>query len=196
MNISARLAITAFLILAALTICGCASSSEREEAAVYATYIDDNFTKVADSNIPLKRHIICSLTSGMEPLGSLPKHIAKLSITPAQAAVDDFLSKNARQYTINEHLSFKLPYVLISDQTLNKLFESGTDKGWTEFNRKYPKHHGFLVLSRVGFSQDRQQALLYIGNQWTEAAGEGYLVLFHKQNGTWIEIAKTSCWIS
>jgi hypothetical protein len=191
-----RLAIAGILISVPLVICGCASSLETEEAAVYAAYIDANFTKVVDSSIPLKGHIICDRTSGLEPVKPLPVHIAKLSITPAQATVDDFLSKNAGQYPINEHLALRLPHLLISDRAVKKMFESGIDEGWSEFNRRYPKHHGFLTLSRVGFSRDRQQALPYIGNQWTEAAGEGYLVLLHKQNGSWKEVARASCWIS
>lgn len=102
----------------------------------------------------------------------------------------------SKQFCFVLALRMKRIQQIVSDRAVKKMFESGIDEGWSEFNRRYPKHHGFLTVSRVGFSRDRQQALPYIGNQWTEAAGEGYLVLLHKQNGSWKEVARASCWIS
>ena len=59
-----RIAI-ATLIPAFIGISGCTSSLNKEEAAVYAAYIDARFTQVADSSEPLKRHVICDHTSGL-----------------------------------------------------------------------------------------------------------------------------------
>ncbi len=190
---------------------GCASSLEREEAKVYAAYVDKRFTTVADSDEPLKRHIICDHTAGFQIVLSWRKDISRLSVAPRPDTIEDFLTRNdgnhpesslneetmkvIGRYPLNSHIQFKLPHVLISDATIEKIFTPGGD-GWLEFNRRCEKNHGILWLSRVGFSKDRNEAILYVINQWTEAAGDGMLVLLQKQNGIWKAVDSTCCWVS
>ncbi len=194
---SLRKGARALLVLAVIGISSCTSSVDREECAVYAAYVDKRFTMVADSSEPLKRHVICDRTSGLEMLRSWPKALADISVALRQDTIDDFVARNDRRYAINNHIGFQLPHRLIPDRSIEQLFtpKSRAD-GWLEFNRKYPKSHGILWLSRVGFSRDRNQALLYVGNQWTEAAGEGYLILLQKKAGVWNEVARSACWMS
>jgi hypothetical protein len=198
--------------LAIFELSGCGSSLDREEAAVYAAYVDAHFTTVADSPVPLKRHVVRDRTSGFQSVDSWRHKISKLSVAPATDTIDDFLARNdgdypkaslneqtrktIGRYPLNSHIKFRLPHVLISDETIEKIFFKEGGGGWVEFARRYPKNHGFLSFSRVGFSKDRKQALFYLGNEYTGGAGEGYLVLLQNRNGIWKEVTRSSCWIS
>lgn len=189
----------------------CGSSLDGKEAEVYAAYVDAHFTTFADSQEPLKRHVICDTTAGFQIVNSWEKEISKLPIKPADETAESFISRNGGtpkglltekerrirgRYAVNSDLRFKLPHVLIRDSLVEKLFFTDGSEGWPGFNARYPKSHGIIWLSRVGFNTARTEALLYIGNQWTEGAGEGFVVLLRKAAGRWAEVAKASCWIS
>ena len=97
------------------------------------------------------------------------------------------------RYPINPYIKFKLPHTLITDTEIDQIFSNG---GWREFYRRYPNSRGIVYLSRVGFNSNETQALLYFAHQYTEAAGEGFLVLLKKTQGEWKQIAQTDVWIS
>ncbi len=60
----------------------------------------------------------------------------------------------------------------------------------------YPRSQGVLTLSRVGFNEARGTAVLYAGNQWHAAAGEGNMVLMKKTAGGWTVHDTAMMWIS
>ena len=53
-----------------------------------------------------------------------------------------------------------MPYTLISLQELASSFPP-TAPGWDKFYAKYPGSQGRLALSRVGFNQAKDTAVLY-----------------------------------
>jgi hypothetical protein len=191
-----RSTVIALLVFAALGLSGCTSILDREEAGVYAAYVDPTYTRVADSSEYLKRHVICDQTADMEMLRCWPKVLGHLSPAPMQETIDDFVARNGRRHVINPHLRFRLPHRLIPNASIDQFFAHDAAAGWLGFNKEYPKSHGILWLSRVGFNKDRNQALLYTGNEWTAAAGEGFLILLQKETGGWREVSRAVCWVS
>jgi len=59
---------------------------------------------------------------------------------------------------------FRVPvvYELVDKAEIDAIFEKGG--WWTDYYKRYPNSQGFLTLSRVGFSPDGKQALLYAKN--------------------------------
>jgi hypothetical protein len=189
----------------------CGSSLNGEEARVYAAYVDAHFTKVADSTEPLKKHVICDTTAGFQIHSSWEKEIAKLTIKPQHDTAVSFVSRNGGtprteltdqdrkvrgRYPMNPQLSFKLPHVLIQDSLIQRLFFTDGGERWSGFNARFPKSHGIIWLSRVGFNTAMSEALVYVGNEWSDGAGEGFLVLLRKVGDHWAEATRVACWIS
>ncbi len=94
---------------------------------------------------------------------------------------------------MNLQLELDLSHTLIPDAEFKKILTAG---GWDEFYRRFPGSRGMIWLSRVGFNRDKNQALFYFGNQYTDYAGEGYLILMAKADGAWKEVAHITVWIS
>ncbi|MDD3297210.1 MAG: hypothetical protein PHU64_07650 [Candidatus Omnitrophica bacterium] len=102
-----------------------------------------------------------------------------------EETINDFLSKNIKAYPLSEFSSQKQKYKIISQDELDSLFESKQPR-WSRFRQKYPEAKGIFTLSRVGFSPDRTQALVYVANQWDSYSGSGnYIFLVKTGQGIW-----------
>jgi hypothetical protein len=67
--------------------------------------------------------------------------------------------------------------------------------GWKAFYDKYPGSVGYVSLSRVGFSMEMNQAVVYVAHWCGGLCGKGKLVLLQKQNGVWKITKEMLLWI-
>jgi hypothetical protein len=86
-------------------------------------------------------------------------------------------------------------YVLLTQNERTQFFNQNQD-GWQLFYEKYPDAPGITALSRVGFNQALDQALVYAGTQSQWLAGAGYYLLLKRVNGAWIIDQQVMTWIS
>jgi hypothetical protein len=108
-------------------------------------------------------------------------------LTIDQTAVADYEAKNHGQSLLHKS-SFKLPVKCdsITDADLRTIFHGHWgDLEWTEYYRRFPDSSGFIMLSRVGFNNEHNQALLYIGSRSGPGYGEIHFLLLENANGTW-----------
>ena len=77
---------------------------------------------------------------------------------------------------------------VINADELKAIFSGGW---WPDFFRRYPKAQGLLKLSRVGFNQAGDRALLYIRNQWGGKSGLGGFVFLSLKGSQWVVTEKT-----
>jgi hypothetical protein len=78
---------------------------------------------------------------------------------------------------------------------MNQIFAVNQD-GWQVFYARFPEAPGIISLSRVGFNDRLDQALVYLGNQSHWLAGAGHFYLLKKVNGAWTVDQKVMTWIS
>lgn len=109
-----------------------------------------------------------ALTAMMERIG---EHL--LSLRPE--TVLDFKSKNATRTYVENPKSID-----------ERCVHSGTSAA------VFPR----MDVSRVGFSSDGQQALVYVGCVSAPLAGAGAYYLLSRQHGAWVITASTMVWIS
>jgi len=95
---------------------------------------------------------------------------------------------------MNYSIKLNSVYLLISETETGKIF-SGED-GWNRFYKEYRGAQGIMMLSRVGFDRNKNEALVYIGNQSDWLAGVGYYVLLRKESGKWVVKDQLMAWIS
>jgi hypothetical protein len=113
----------------------------------------------------------------------------------AQETINDFKAKNTKSYPLGTFINQKGNYVILDDQEKNWLFEPKSR--WEKFYEKYPASQGLLTFSRVGFNPARNQAFVYVANQWERFAGSGLYVLLEKtKDQTWIIADELRIWNS
>ena len=110
-------------------------------------------------------------------------------------AVDDFKAKNRTASVLERRFTTSAPYSIVSEQEMASIFSS-TVAGWEKFYAKYPHAYAFLALSRVGFNQEKDTAVLYTEYQRGATDGEGDVVLMKKTDGRWTVEQNSMCWMS
>jgi len=98
--------------------------------------------------------------------------------------LSDFKAKNQTSSALERTFTLSVPYTLISLQELASSFPP-TAPGWDKFYAKYPGSQGRLALSRVGFNQAKDTAVLYTEYGRGATDGEGDVVLMKKTAGRW-----------
>jgi len=200
---------TIILLLIACFISSCSSSGGNngssvnatqqasvwiEEAAVYSALISSRYVQGNVQRIVIRDH------TGLDPQDDLEmrlEYVHKNMPELTQAMVTDFKVKNEKPFPLSSKLDLDIQYALISQERWQQIFTAtDLDGDWEEFYRIYPNSQGILTLSRVGFNNNLDMALVYVGNQSGGLAGAGYYLLMAKENNTWKVIREDMAWIS
>jgi hypothetical protein len=103
-------------------------------------------------------------------------------------AVRDFCDKNEQREAIWPELGARLPIKLLRNRESREFFKHGQGEkpdGWERFHAAYPGSPGIITISRVGFNQQRDVAVVYLGSGSNWLAGEGNINVFRKKHGKW-----------
>lgn len=123
--------------------------------------------------------------------------------TDWRPVVDNFRSVNASVKLLKAGFPMTPPYIVVSSATIEATFKTVADDpmfGWSGFYKAYPDSGGYLVVSAVGFSADRTQAMVYMAHHCGSLCGGGMHHLLEKANGAWREAVvpvRSNCsWVS
>ena len=72
---------------------------------------------------------------------------------------------------------------VISSKKIARIFKSGVDEGWAEFNSKYT--NGFATYSVPLFSSDKTICIVYKAKRCGGLCGHGGTSVYKKVNGKW-----------
>lgn len=196
---------TLLLVLALLTgLHGCSRTAdprnrELDENAVYSAVITDMFGREGVELIVVEDQTTAVVLGDMWPdpaqhfTGRAP--LGEPLEKPETETIRDFVSRNKQPTQLKAKLDLRLKYVLLPTRAKEAFFRDGGG-GWDSFYAKFPGAQGIMVFSRVGFSSDKKQALVYVGNQAHMLGGAGYYVLLRKENGRWVIKDAETIWIS
>jgi hypothetical protein len=112
-----------------------------------------------------------------------------------QSTAENFSARNVTTTPVSPDMELGAEYVLVSQEEMSQIFSQNRD-GWVLFYERYPNTPGITTLSRVGFNEPLDQALVYIGTMSHWKAGVGYYVLLSKVNGSWLVEQQVMTWIS
>ncbi len=112
--------------------------------------------------------------------------------------VKDFNSNNDKEYALEKKFNINGEYELISDDEISKIFykAENLEKAWESFRKKYPKSGGFVQFSRVGFSSDKKQAVIYFTYSCGSLCASGDFIFYVKEKEKWVEKGKVNLWVS
>src|SRR6185295_11844935 len=74
---------------------------------------------------------------------------------------------------------------LMDEEELAAGFVENVRQGWKDFHERFPQYGQIVMLSRVGFSKDGRQALVYCHRSVGPTEGIGYLVLLQRTDDKW-----------
>lgn len=108
--------------------------------------------------------------------------------------VKNFIARNAQPTQLSTDMNLGTKYTLITSEELSKITKQ---PNWGEIlANTYPGSNGYLIISRVGFNNTLDQAVIYVGQVAGPMMGSGSYYLMEKQNGNWIIKQEVMVWIS
>lgn len=110
----------------------------------------------------------------------------------------DFIIKNEGAATLENKFPDEMKYPFVTDEQLTKDFAYEFDgrMNWELFFEKYPKTGSLYTFSRVGFSTDGKEALVFVTSWCFYTCGEGSYYIMKKENDEWKIADKRMTWIS
>jgi hypothetical protein len=165
-----------------------------DEYDVYSALIQSTYI---DATQP-KQIVIIASTAKPYPGGSVVLAAGAMKSSWPDLGDDilgDFKAKNQTTSALERTFTLSVPYALISEQELTAIFPTSATS-WDRFFAQYPGAKGFLALSRVGFNQAKDTAVLYTEQSRGANIAEGDLVLMKKTDGRWTVQGQNMIWTS
>jgi len=187
------------IVILLLTTTGFSQELKPEEYAVYSAVLEQIYPSSP------KMFVIYSESSDREDLGensvdyfeknSASSQWGMSTVKLDKDMVKDYNDKNQKKYPMDkDSFSVDQEIVLLTEGESDAIFWGGGR--WGEFNSKFPGSSGTIELSRVGFNNDKTEAILYFGNQQDRLMGQGFYLLLARNGDSWRIIDRCSIWIS
>lgn len=106
--------------------------------------------------------------------------------------IEDLKHKNGDKDNLVNRFYTSVKVDLITQAEVDKLYQNG---GWARFFETHP-HGTIITFSRVGFTKDHKQGLVYTGTQSGGKSGAGYYLLLTREGDTWNIKNKIEVWVS
>jgi len=113
--------------------------------------------------------------------------------------VSDFKAKNSRPSTLADGFPAVVTVRLMTEEENRAMFAGCVGDGacgWGAFHKKYPGVSGITTLSRVGFNEAHDIALVYLSDSRDYEAAVGMYLLLAKHEGRWEVVSQMVSWVS
>ena len=172
-----------------------------DEYAVYSAVLNDRF-----SGEEVKRYVIALETNSDAKNafigyrhGLAPSGAKRPEVDPETSK--DFESKTRDASELANKFTLPVPYLLVSEATLRKIFDNQKDgkpneDAWHQFYKEYPGAPGAISFTRVAFNTKRNQALLYVAHQSDFLGGSGRFLVLSKVGNSWKIKEEVIMWLS
>jgi len=162
---------------------------EKEEQAVYATF----FSNTSGTIVILQDTSTGFLPSSADELRQRMDYIATGLPSASKETLDHYFERNRVTSQLSPDMQLGVNYILLSADELSTIMKQ--PDGWNAFYEKYSPS-GYMQLSRVGFNQTLDQAIVYVGGEPGPMMGSGNYYLMEKQNGQWVIKEQVLAWVS
>lgn len=110
---------------------------------------------------------------------------------------NDFILKNKFSIKIKDDFYTQKKIVILKEQEIKEVFKDFIYIGWKKFYKKFGEEtQGLLNLSRIGYNNKKNKAMIYYSNQSNSTSGAGYIITLEKINSKWKICSSTMVWIS
>ena len=165
-----------------------------ETFAVYDVLLEEGVFDDRIECIVVKDHTTARYL--VEEDEAIPEHIRRNFPDLPQEVWDDFTAWNQEAVPLQPAFHIVIPVILISREEIEEFFSTPDGGGWEAFYDTYKGAQGIMELSQVGFSTERNRAIVYAGNEEFSLAGAGFLYLLEKDGADWRMVKSVMVWIS
>jgi hypothetical protein len=195
----ARIPLAVIALVAAATLAAGSTPSLDDDYSVYVDFMrQQSWGRVTPLNVKINTFVVVDSTSARSSHEPRPHQETFASLMAKRlpgvdsSAIRSFEERNANSVLLNAGEFRDLTVVAVPRDSLDRLLHS--DRGWRAFYDEYPDAQGILTLSRVGFSDDRRQALLCYESRMAVEGGGGELVQLLFDGHRWVITERLPLW--
>lgn len=171
-----------------------------DESGVYAAIFADLFQATSETPIMIVDHTSKGVPPGLWTVTSVQgPDTTKFLAQIAQDARQDYQTKNKESMRLVGECKIAPRCEFDNVVALTGIVggEKGKmDRGWKEFEKRFPDAPGIFMVSRIGFDFAHTQAIAYAAKSCGKQCGDGYYIWLAKRNGAWAVAAQTTIWIA
>jgi len=161
----------------------------KEEQAVYASF----FSNTSGIIVILQDTSIQWLPSSPEDVEQRMAYIAAGLPNASKETLANYLECNRQSSQLSPDMQIGSDYILLGADEFSAVMNQ--PNGWDAFYEKYSRS-GYMQLSRVGFNQTLDQAIVYVASVPGPMMGAGNYYLMEKKNGQWAIKEQVLAWVS
>jgi hypothetical protein len=182
--------------------CSQATAQEAEEAAVYAALVEQLSIADRGSLIVVQDQTVNAHSFPMAALEDDPSErlfeALQLDFPFAEpTTLASFRANNEKSWPMANPFLLRTPIRLIGRQEVERFSTQESGIWWEAFYRDYRGAAGFLMLSKVGFNRELNQALVYSAFACGDTCGFGSFVFLVKEcGGRWRIRSAAEPWVS
>ncbi len=164
--------------------------TQQSETEIYGIVLDEYKSRYGTDKIL----VVDETTHGsVSPDNSIERVSAfltkKLPSNIPKEIIQNFREINKIPQKFQPNVATKVKYSMFEQENLLKINDSDTLNG-------QPIEEGIVSFSRIGFSYDGQNALVYIGYWDGTRTGWGYYTFLERKEGVWLVTNKILAWVS
>lgn len=163
------------------------------DSKVYSAVLEHGLPNQSTKILVLEESISDSLTSFDEKLGE--KISAEAGIS--KSCFEDWVLVNKESTNIKFKISSALDISFLSSNKLDRLFSEDTaNQNWAKFKNLYQDYDGFIAISKIGYNQHQDQALLLVEHHCGPDCGTGKFVTLTKTGHIWEVRSTMTIWLA
>jgi hypothetical protein len=123
--------------------------------------------------------------------GQVTDFYTPMGVNFSRSAIDNYLRNRGHVAQLDPEKFRDLPIVVADATEIEEIFSGGVDHGWESLGEAT-----IVNFSRIGFSCERNQALVYLAYQCGPLCGKGRLIFLEKKENIWKPVFERGLWIS
>lgn len=165
----------------------------KEDIQIYTAVLKHGIPSQSEKILILEDSLVDTLSNNDE---NLAENLSKeTGVSPR--CFEEWSLKNRESTSIKFKISSELDISFLSTYNLDSLFNENTAKeNWTRFNNLYEDYDGFIAVSRIGYNDTKDQAVLLLEHHCGASCGTGKFISLIKTLNKWSVESTLTIWLA
>lgn len=172
----------------------------KAEYEIYSAVIEEMYATRSNTKLLIIKDHTVTDSHELKENHWYRKQLAEILSSLLPETINSYVEENKRESQLKSAFNLKISHTLIKKSEIGEIFKRGTSMGemgeWDEFRKRFPDARNVIGISHIGFSFERNQALVYLEEWCGSLCGTGNYFLLSKEQGKWKVIKRHSPWIS
>jgi len=166
---------------------------KKEDIQIYTAVLKHGVPLQSEKILILEDSLVDTLSNNDE---NLAENLSK-ELGVSQRCFEEWSLKNRESTSIKFKILSELDVSFLSTYDLDTLFNQNTAKeNWTRFNNSYKDYDGFIAISRIGYNDTKDQAVLLLEHHCGASCGTGKFISLIKTLNKWSVESTLTIWLA